>query len=43
MYAPLRATVGKELGIDVEAMTTGNTPVIKLDAARVFKSKTERK
>ena len=43
MYAPLRASVGKELGMDVEAITTGTTPVNKLDAARVFKSKTERK
>ncbi|XP_072037495.1 tubulin polyglutamylase complex subunit 2-like [Amphiura filiformis] len=43
MYAPERALVSGELGIDPDSHTTGPIPTIKLDAAKVFKNKTERK
>ena len=43
MYAPERATVGEELGLDMTAPVTGPLPTNKLDAVKVFKTKTERK
>ena len=43
MYAPLRAEVGKELGMDPDVKRHTIVTTNKLDAAKIFKTKTERK